>query len=66
MTINTHIYLGIFQESVTQLINLELVIGIIQHGGMTRHRFNHAFGEIKSFFGDRIISKGLGRPGVQT
>ena len=45
--------------TVNQLDNEELSIGYFQHDGATSHTSHASMAEIQSFFGDRVISKGL-------
>jgi len=48
--------------TVNQLDNEELSIGYFQHDGATSHTSLASMAEIQSFFGDRVISKGLWPP----
>jgi len=49
----------IFNIFVNQLDDEELSIGCFQQDGATSHTSHASTAEIQSFFGDRIISKGL-------
>ena len=49
----------IFNTFVNQLDDEELSIGYFQQDGATSHTSHASMAEIQSFFGDRIISKGL-------
>jgi len=51
------VYLQIFNESVNQLTDDELIVGYYQQDGATCHTSNASMREIESFFKDRIISK---------
>ena len=52
----------IFITFVNQLDDEELSIGYSQQDGATSHTSQVSMAEIQSFFGDRIISKGLWPP----
>jgi len=61
-TVITAAYMEIFNTSVNQLDDEELSIGYLQQDGATSHTPHASMAEIQSFFGDRVISKGLGPP----
>ena len=61
-TITTAAYMQIFNTLVNQLDDEELSIGYFQQDGPTSHNSHASMAEIQSFFGDRIISKGLWPP----
>ena len=61
-TVNTDRYLHIFTEFVNQLDDIELRNGYFQQDGATCHTSNDSMTHIRSFFGDRLISKGLWPP----
>jgi len=52
----------IFNIFVNQLDDEKLSIGYFQQDGATSHTSHAIMAEIQSFFGDRIISKGLWPP----
>ena len=52
----------IFNTFGNQLDDKELSIGYFQQDGATSHTSNASIAEIQYFFGDRVISKGLGPP----
>ena len=58
-TITTAAYMEIFNTFVNQLDDEELSIGYFQQDGATSHTSQASVAEIQSFFGDRVISKGL-------
>ena len=58
-TITRAAYMEIFNTFVNQLDNEELSVGYFQQDGATSHAPDTSMAEIQSFFGDRIISKGL-------
>jgi len=58
-TITTAAYTEIFDTFVKQLDNEELSIGYFQQDGATSHTSHASMAEIQSFFGNRIISKGI-------
>jgi len=58
-TITTAAYMDIFNTFVNQLYDEKLSIGYIQQDGATSHTSHASMAEIQSFFGDRVISKGL-------
>ena len=58
-TITTAAYMKIFNTFVNQLDDEELSIGYFQQDGATSHTSDASMAEIQSFFGDRVISKGL-------
>jgi len=58
-TVTTASYMEIFNTFVNQLDDEELSIGYFQQDGATSHTSHTSMAEIQSFFGDRIISKGL-------
>jgi len=49
----------IFNTFLNQLDNEELSVGYFQQDGATSHTSHVSMAEIQSFFGDRVISKGL-------
>ena len=55
-------YMDIFNTFVNQLDDEELSIGYFQQDGATSHTSHASMAEIQSFFGDRVISKGLWPP----
>jgi hypothetical protein len=57
-TVNTQVYMNIFNRFVNQLDD-ELQRGFFQQDGATCHMSNDSTAEIESFFEDTIISKGL-------
>jgi len=59
-TITTAAYMENFNTFVNQLGDEELSIGYFQQDGATSHTSHASMAEIQSFFGDRVISKGLG------
>ena len=59
---NSCIYMEIFNTFVNQLDDEELSIRYFQQDGATSHTSHASMAEIQSFFGDRVISKGLGPP----
>jgi hypothetical protein len=61
-TITTAAYLDIFHCFVNQLDNEELSIGYFQQDGATAHTSHASMAKIQSFFGDRVISRGLWAP----
>ena len=61
-TITTAAYLEIFNTFGNQLHDEELSIGYFQQDGATSHTSHASMAEIQSFFGDRVISKGLWPP----
>ena len=61
-TVTTASYMEIFNTFVNQLDDEELSIGYFQQDGATSHTSHTSMAEIQSFFGDRIISKGLWPP----
>jgi len=61
-TIKTATYMEIFNTFVNQLDDEELSTGYFQQDGATSHTSHASMAEIQSFFGDRIISKGLWPP----
>jgi hypothetical protein len=61
-TVNTQVYVNIFETFVNQLDDEELQRGFFQQDGGTCHTFNDSIAEIESFIEDRIISKGLWPP----
>jgi len=48
-----------FKTFVNQLDDEEISIGYFQKDGATSHISHASMTEIQSFFGDRVISKGL-------
>jgi len=52
----------IFNIFVNQLDDEKLSIGYFQQDGATSHTSHASMAEIPSFFGDRVISKGLWSP----
>jgi len=52
----------IFKTFVNQLDDEELSIGYFQQDGATSHTSHANMAEIQSFFGDRVILKGLWPP----
>ena len=61
-TITTAACMEIFNTFVNQLDHEELSIGYFQQDGGTSHTSHASMTEIQSFFGDRVISKGLWTP----
>jgi len=61
-TIKTAAYMEIFNTFVNQLDDEELSTGFFQQDGATSHTSHASIAEIHSFFGDRVISKGLRPP----
>ena len=61
-TIETAAYMEIFNTFVNQLDDEELSIGYFQQDGATSHTSHASMAEIKFFFGDRVILKGLWPP----
>jgi len=61
-TITTAAYMEIFNTFVNQLDDEELSIGYFQQDGATSHTSHVSMAEIQSFFGDRVVSKGLWPP----
>jgi hypothetical protein len=61
-TLNTARYLQIFNEFVNQIDDYEVQNGYFQQDGATYHTSHESMTEIRSFFGDRIISKDLWPP----
>ena len=61
-TIKTATYREIFNTFVNQLDDEELSIGYFQQDEETSRTSHTSMAEIQSFFGDRIISKGLWPP----
>jgi len=61
-TITTAAYMEIINTFVNQLDDEELTIGYFQQDGATSHTSHASMSEIQSFFGDRVISKGLRPP----
>jgi len=55
-------YMEIFNTFVNQLDDEELSFGYFQQDGATSHTSHVSMAEIQSFFGDRVISKGLWPP----
>ena len=60
--ITTAAYVEIFNAFINQLDDEELSIGYFQQDGATFHTSHSSVPEIESFFGDRVISKGLRPP----
>jgi hypothetical protein len=60
ITLTSQVYIELFWEFVNQLDDQELTIGYYQQDGATSHTSGMA--EVKSFFPDRIISRGLRPP----
>ena len=58
-TVTTASYMELFNTSVNQLDNEELSTGYFQQDGATSHTSHASTAEIQSFFGHRLISKGL-------
>jgi len=52
----------IFNTFVNQLDDEVLSVGYFQQDGVTSHTSHASMAEIQSFFGDRVISKGLWPP----
>ena len=52
----------IFSTFVNQLNNVEPSIGYFKQNGATSHTSHASMAEVQSFFGDRVISKGLWPP----
>jgi len=61
-TITTAAYTEIFNTLVNQLYDEEFSIRYFQQDGATSHTSHVSTAEIHSFFGDRVISKGLWPP----
>jgi len=61
-TIKTAAYMEIFNTFVNQLNDEELSVGYFQQGGATSHTSQASMAKIQSFFGDRVISKGVWPP----
>ena len=61
-TIKTAAYMEIFNTFVNQLDDEELSVGYFQQDGATSHTSHASMAEIQTFFGDRVISKGLWPP----
>ena len=61
-TIKTAAYMEIFNTFVNQLDDEKLSIVYFQQDGATSHTSHASMAEIQSFFGDRVISKGLWPP----
>jgi hypothetical protein len=61
-TVNTQVYVNIFDTFVNQLDDEKLQRGFFQQDGATCHTSNDSTAEIESFFEDRIIFKGLWPP----
>ena len=61
-TITTATYMEIFNTFVNQLDDKELSIGYFQQDVATSHSSHASMAEIRSLFGDRVISKGLWPP----
>jgi len=61
-TVITAAHMEIFNTFVSQLDDEELSIGYFQQDGATSHTSHASVAEIKYFFGDRVISKGLWPP----
>ena len=59
---NSCIYIEIFNTFVNRLDDKELSIGYFQQDGATSHTSHASMAEIQSFFGERVISKGLWPP----
>jgi len=58
-TITAAAYMEIFNTFVNQLDDEELSIGYFQQDGATSPTTHASMAEIQSFFGDRVVSKGL-------
>ena len=58
-TITTAASMEIFNTFVNQMDDEELSIGYFQQDGATSHTSHASMAKIQSFFGDRVISKGL-------
>ena len=61
-TVTTAAYMEIFSTLVNQLDEEELSVGYFQQDGATSHTSHASMAEIQSFFGDRVISKGIWPP----
>jgi len=61
-TITTAAYMEIFNTFVNQLDDEKLAVGYFQQDGATFHTSHASMAEIQSFFGNRVISKGLRIP----
>ena len=61
-TVKTAACMEIFNTFVNQLDDEELSVGYFQQDGATSHTSHASMAEIQSFFGDRVISKGLWPP----
>ena len=61
-TITTAAYMEIFNTFVNQLDDEEPSTGYFQQDGATSHTSHANMVEFQSFFGDRVISKGLWPP----
>ena len=61
-TVSTAAYMEIFNTFVNQLEDEELSTGYFQQDGVTSHASHASMAEIQSFFGDRVVSKGLRPP----
>ena len=57
--VKTAAYMEIFNTFVNQLDDEELSIGYFQQDGATSHTSHASMAEIQSFFGNRVVSKGL-------
>jgi len=60
--ITTAAYMDIFNTFVNQLDDEELSIGYFQQDGVTSYTSHASMAKIQSFFGNRVISKGLWLP----
>jgi len=58
-TITTAAYMETFNTFINQLDDEELSTGYFQQDGATSHTSHVSMTEIQSFYGDRVISKGL-------
>jgi len=58
-TVTTAAYMEIFNTFVNQLDYEEITIGCFQQDGATSHTSHASKPEIRSFFGNRLISKGI-------
>jgi len=61
-TITTAAYMEIFSTFVNQFDDEELSIRYFQQDGATSHTSHATMAKIQSFFGDRVILKGLWPP----
>jgi len=61
-TITTAAYMEIFNAFSNLLDDKELSIGYFQQDGATSHTSHASMDEIQSFFGDRVVSKGIWPP----